>query len=175
MPRLLFLMLAASTLAAAAPARAETQAYCELYAKDFADGRTSNVDQWQLVFRGAFDDCMTQYAATPDEQAPVAQAPQTQQPKEETKAAAEEQSQEATEQPQEAAEPPPKPKPKAKVVKVQTKKTSTTVAAKAPNKRGLVPGSEAWNDYCDAKYRSFNRQSGTYLSGSGKVRRCKVN
>jgi Spy/CpxP family protein refolding chaperone len=51
--------------ASALPARAETQAYCELYAKDFADGRTSNVDQWQLVFRGAFDDCMLQYAATP--------------------------------------------------------------------------------------------------------------
>jgi len=38
----------------------------------------------------------------------------------------------------------------------------------------LVPGSEAWNDYCSAKYASFKRETGTYTSYSGKERPCLV-
>lgn len=135
-------------------AMAATQAYCELYAKDFADGRTSSVDHWQLLYRGAFDDCMLQYAATPDTAAPVA----------------------AQELPE--AEPvtepePVKAKPKPKITKVAARKTTATAAAK-PSRKSLIPGSEAWNDFCDRKYRSFNRQSGTYLSRNGKIRRCQA-
>jgi BA14K-like protein len=135
----------------ALPAQADTQAYCELYAKDVADGRTSNVDQWQLIYRGAFDDCMVQYAATPDTAAPVV-------------------TEQATEEPKVESAPPPKDKPK--VTKVAVKKASSTSATKASSKKP-VPGTEAWNDYCDKKYNSFNRQSGTYLSRTGKIRRCK--
>ena len=36
----------------------------------------------------------------------------------------------------------------------------------------LVAGSEAWKDYCDKKYTSFNRATGMYTSKSGKQRPC---
>ena len=36
----------------------------------------------------------------------------------------------------------------------------------------LVAGSEAWKDYCDKKYNSFNRTTGMYTSKSGKLRPC---
>jgi hypothetical protein len=38
----------------------------------------------------------------------------------------------------------------------------------------LVPGSEAWNDYCAAKYLSFDRKTGLYTAKSGKQRTCVV-
>lgn len=38
----------------------------------------------------------------------------------------------------------------------------------------LEPGSEAWNDYCDAKYNSFNSETGLYTAKSGKQRPCVV-
>jgi len=38
----------------------------------------------------------------------------------------------------------------------------------------LVPGSEAWNDYCAAKYTSFDRKTGLYTGKSGKQRTCVV-
>jgi BA14K-like protein len=152
MPRTAFFATALLLAASSIPAYADTQAYCELYSKDFADGRTSNVDQWQLIYRGAFDDCMIQYNATPD----TAPKPV------------------AVEAPAEQAAPvepeKPKAKPKRKVTVVAVKTTSSTSAAKA---KKLVPGSDEWNTYCDAKYRSFNKQNGTYLSLKGKIRRCK--
>ena len=36
----------------------------------------------------------------------------------------------------------------------------------------LVAGSEAWKNYCDKKYASFNRATGMYTSKSGKQRPC---
>jgi hypothetical protein len=39
------------------PALADAQAYCELFGKDYTDGRTLDVDQWQLNFRSAFNSC----------------------------------------------------------------------------------------------------------------------
>lgn len=50
-------------------------------------------------------------------------------------------------------------------------KKSVTVAASSAT---LAPGSEAWNDYCDKKYSSFDRKTGTYTSKTGKVRPCLV-
>ena len=35
-----------------------------------------------------------------------------------------------------------------------------------------VPGSIEWNNYCAAKYASFNRLTGFYKSKNGKERRC---
>jgi BA14K-like protein len=154
MLRIFVTAFALTVLLGVMPAKADTQAYCELYAKDFADGRTSVVDQWQLAYRGAFDDCMMQYAATPDTAAPVVS----------------EQPEEAAPEP--VAEPAPKQKAKPKVTKVAERKSKSTSAAKAASKK-LVPGTDEWNDYCDRKYNSFNRQSGTYMSRSGKIRRCK--
>jgi hypothetical protein len=38
----------------------------------------------------------------------------------------------------------------------------------------FVPGSVAWNEYCAAKYASFDKVSGTYKSYSGKAKSCLV-
>ncbi len=134
-----------------AVALADPQSYCELYSKDFADGRTANVDKWQLLYRGAFNDCMQRYNAKPSAD-PVPQP-------EVAEAVAEPAPEEAV------AKPAAKPKPK----KIAARKTVSRVAA-----RNLIPGSEAWNAFCTAKYSSFNKQSGTYLSNSGKIRRCST-
>ncbi|MBL8905702.1 MAG: BA14K family protein, partial [Rhizobiales bacterium] len=34
------------------------------------------------------------------------------------------------------------------------------------------PGTQAWNDACDRRYRSFNPKTGNYRSLSGKWRKC---
>ena len=44
-------------------ALADAKSYCEVFGQDFASGKTSDVDQWQIDFRNAFNDCMMQYAA----------------------------------------------------------------------------------------------------------------
>jgi hypothetical protein len=38
---------------------------------------------------------------------------------------------------------------------------------------GPRPGSEAWYDYCEAKYRSFDPDTGMYLSNSGYWKPCR--
>ena len=38
----------------------------------------------------------------------------------------------------------------------------------------LAPGSVAWNEYCASKYASFNKETGTYKSYSGKAKPCLV-
>ena len=42
---------------------AGVQSYCEVFGQDFASGKTSDVDRWEVNFRNAFGDCMAQYAA----------------------------------------------------------------------------------------------------------------
>lgn len=131
--------LAIVTLAiVSAPASASSQNYCEMFAKDFADTRTTDVDLWQISYRNAFNDCMNQYTAA----APAA-APKKQLLKQ-------------------AAAP------------LNEQETSTQVAAIVKPKLTLEEGSEAWNEYCAAKYKSFNPDTGTYNSHSGKERRCLV-
>ncbi len=39
------------------------QTYCELLGRDYADGKTLDVDQWQISYRKAFSSCMTQYTS----------------------------------------------------------------------------------------------------------------
>ena len=134
----------------AAPAFASTQSYCEIFAKDFADGRTTDVDLWQKSYRNAFNDCMNQYTVA---------APQV-----------------ATKKPlQKDVQAPVKP-PEVEVVaetnkRILLKQPDPTAEASKPV---LVPGSEAWNEYCAAKYVSFNPDTGTYNSHTGKERRCVV-
>ncbi|MBL8908525.1 MAG: BA14K family protein, partial [Rhizobiales bacterium] len=36
------------------------------------------------------------------------------------------------------------------------------------------PGTQAWNDACDRRYRSFNPKTGNYRSLSGKWRKCQL-
>jgi hypothetical protein len=121
-----------------APASASSQNYCEMFAKDFADTRTTDVDFWQISYRNAFNDCMNQYTVA----APAAA------PKKKLQV--------------QAAAP------------LAESDTSTAVAAVARPKLSLEEGSEAWNEYCAAKYRSFNPDTGTYNSLTGKERRCLV-
>jgi BA14K-like protein len=118
---------------------ASSQNYCEMFAKDFADTRTTEVDLWQKSYRNAFNDCMNQYTAV----APAA-APKKKLQKQ-------------------AAAP------------LAESETATAVAAMVkPKKLVLEEGSEAWNEYCAAKYKSFNPDTGTYNSYNGKERRCVV-
>jgi hypothetical protein len=42
---------------------ADIKSYCEIFAQDFASGKTSDVNKWQIDYRNAFSDCMRQYAA----------------------------------------------------------------------------------------------------------------
>jgi BA14K-like protein len=131
--------LALVTLALmSAQASASSQNYCEMFAKDFADTRTTDVDLWQKSYRSAFNDCMNQYTAVAPAVAPKKKL-QTQ-----------------------AAAP------------LNEQETSTVVAAVVKPKGVLEPGSEAWNEYCAAKYKSFNPDTGTYNSHTGKERRCIV-
>jgi hypothetical protein len=121
------------------PASANSQTYCEMFAKDFADTRTTDVDLWQKSYRNAFNDCMNQYTAV----APAAPAKKKLQ--------------------KQAAAP------------IAESETATAVAAVVkPKKLVLEEGSEAWNEYCAAKYKSFNPDTGTYNSYNGKERRCIV-
>jgi len=120
-------------------ASASSQIYCEMFAKDFADIRTTDVDLWQVSYRNAFNDCMNQYTAA----APAAA--------------------------------PKKPLQKQAAAPLNESETSTAVAAVVkPKKAELEEGSEAWNEYCAAKYKSFNPDTGTYNSLTGKERRCLV-
>lgn len=143
----------------ASPSLADAQSHCELYSRDFADSRTGNVDRWQLLYRSAFIDCMQAYNAKPSEEPPAVAESVEPAPEPDAEPIAEP-----------AGSPPAKkqaakPKPR----KIAARKTTSRVAA-----RNLVPGSEAWNAFCAAKYSSFNKQSGTYLSNSGKIRRCST-
>jgi hypothetical protein len=122
-------------------AAAGSQNYCELFAKDFADGRTTDVDLWQKAYHNAFNDCMNQYTAA----APVA-APKKPLQKQ-------------------AALP---------ITEPETSAEATEAAAVVKPKPELEPGTEAWNEYCAAKYKSFNPDTGTYNSNTGKERRCTV-
>ena len=119
-------------------ASASSQTYCEMFAKDFADGRTTDVDLWQISYRNAFNDCMNQYTAA----APVAA-------------------------PKKALQ-------KQAAVPLAAPETSEEAAAVVKPKLKLEPGTEAWNEYCAAKYKSFNPDTGTYNSHTGKERRCTV-
>ncbi len=119
-------------------ASASSQTYCEMFAKDFADGRTTDVDLWQISYRNAFNDCMNQYTAA----APVAA-------------------------PKKALQ-------KQAAVPLAAPETSEEAAAVVKAKLKLEPGTEAWNEYCAAKYKSFNPDTGTYNSHTGKERRCIV-
>ncbi len=122
-------------------AQADSKSYCEIYAKDFASAKTSDVDEWQLTYRDSYGDCMAQYnTATIEVEKPKA-----------------------------------KPVQKKKVASIkQPEPVVEKPAAKVEAKAELVEGTDAWNAYCDNKYASFNKETGTYKSHTGKERRCIV-
>ncbi len=107
---------------------ADVQSYCEVYGRDFANGKVSNVDAWEANFRNAFGDCMTLYAAVSGVEAPAG-----------------------------------------KVVVVPARDSSRKKRTPI-----LTTGSIAWNNYCAAKYASFNPTTGNYWSHAGKQKPCLV-
>jgi BA14K-like protein len=110
------------------PVLADAQAYCGLFGRDYADGRTLELDQWQISYSNAFNSCMTQYTS---------------------------------------GYPGPRIESAEKIVKV----------ADTPRRKRtthLAPRSVAWNEYCAAKYTSFNKATGKYKSHSGKAKPCLV-
>ena len=122
-------------------ALADSKSYCEIYAKDFASAKTSDVDEWQLTYHDSFNDCMDQYTAAATEVA--------------------------------------KPKPKVvqqkkKIASIKQTEPPEPVVEKAAKAIELEKGSDEWNAYCDNKYASFNKDTGTYKSFTGKERPCVV-
>lgn len=115
-------------------ALADVQSYCEVFGQDFANGKTSDVDSWEINFRNAFGDCMAQYAADAGVEALPGKVTQ---------------------------------KDAQKVVVVPAKDFSGKKRVPI-----LAPGSIAWNNYCAAKYASFNPVTGTYRSHAGKEKPC---
>ncbi len=115
---------------------ADVQSYCEVYGRDFANGKTSDMDAWEAKFRNAFGDCMTQYAAVSGVEASAG-----------------------------------------KVAKKAAGKVVVVPARDYSRKKRtpiLSPGTIAWNNYCAAKYASFNPATGNYRSHAGKERPCLV-
>jgi BA14K-like protein len=132
----MFVMCALALSVSATGAYADSKSYCEIYAKDLASAKTSDVDEWQLTYRDSYKDCMVQYStATTEVQ---------------------------------------KPKPVPPKKKVASIKQPETIAEKPAKQVELVEGSDEWNAYCDSKYASFNKETGTYMSHTGKERRCIV-
>ena len=117
-------------------ALADTQAYCEVFGQDFANGKTSDVDAWEDHFRNAFGDCMIRYAAVSGVEAPAG-----------------------------------------KFAKKAVGKVVVAPARDSSRKKRtpiLTTGSIAWNNYCAAKYASFNPTTGNYRSHAGKQKPCLV-
>jgi len=125
-------------------ALADTQSYCEVFGQDFANGKTSDVDTWEVNFRNAFGDCMAQYAASAGVEANSGVEAQAEKGvKKVAKKVAK------------------------KVVIVPTRDFSSK-----KRRPILQPGSIAWNNYCATKYSSFNPVTGNYKSHAGKEKPC---
>lgn len=128
------------------PVQADVQSYCQAYARDHANGLLSG----SAILGGAAIISQQEWAGA------NSRALQDCVALYEVKA-----------QPKPAA---PEVKPVKKPVRPINKKSVTVAASSA----GLIPGSEAWNNYCGKKYSSFDRKTGSYTSKTGKVRPCLV-
>jgi hypothetical protein len=128
------------------PALADKPAYCEAYARDFADRSADGVAGWDHKFKIAKAACLEAggLPATASAPAPAPAAPaKTQQ---------------------------------AAIVAAPVVAAPAAVKADhgVDKASALQPGSQAWNDYCAQKYSSFDADSGLYLSRTGVKRHCLV-
>lgn len=116
-------------------------------------------NKWRRAYISAYDDCMFQYEPEKVTVATVAAAPAPE------PAADTQQTDEAVveEVDNQADIPPDEPAPEKPVKK-----------AKAKGKAKIEPGTQAWNNACDRRYRSFNPKTGLYKSLTGKWRKCQV-
>ncbi len=188
-------------LAGPESALATPKDYCEAYARDFADHGSKEEKIWASHHANALADCLFQFQPARTEPA-KAVAPKVvkqatkQAPAKRTKvkvrAAPAPEADIAEPLPDPAVivapdiEPPQKPakatKSAAKAVVPTAQPAKKTLLAKffpraaaTPAEPGkLVRGSSAWLDYCERKYASFNRDTGTYKSYKGVERKCLV-
>ncbi|MDE2385476.1 MAG: BA14K family protein [Alphaproteobacteria bacterium] len=144
------LALLALSAGLAVPAMADRAAYCQAYARDFADQRGTDKATWQHKYQIALDSCLAQGkpAVKAKEATPAAPAPVPAPKAVEAKA--------------------PAPKPVPAAAKPPVAADATAEPAK------LTPGTPEWNDYCAKKYTSFNAKTGMYLSHTGVQRHCLV-
>lgn len=139
--------------ALAAPAQADVRSYCEAYARNQADTRLSGgaiLGAKSKLTPEEWEERKTLALAdclalyTPEPEAETAMA---------------------------------KPKPvtaRKPVLELLAGTSPAQQELSAAEMAALVPGSAAWNDYCAAKYTSFNRVTGTYTARSGNQRPCRV-
>ncbi len=146
-------VLAFTLLLSSSAAFADAKSYCEQTATEFANGQTSDVDQWQTKFRSAVSDCMAQYEPPNDATTTASTDPVVETP---------------------AAPLPPKKKKKQAAVKQDIPAEPIPVAEKPEVKKKPAEGSAEWVQYCDSKYTSFNKETGTYKSWKGITRKCRV-
>jgi hypothetical protein len=151
------LAFAALALLCVSAAHADVRSYCAAFARDEADralngsailnpktAKPLSAEDWKVRNQNALADCLALYGEATATETPAAAKPETVKPA--------------------AAKP-------ASKTKVATAKTTTTKPTGA-SATALVPGSDAWKDFCAAKYVSFNRDTGTYKSRTGKQRPC---
>ena len=145
------LFLAACALWLALPASADVRGYCEAYARDVANGRVSGGE----ILNGKIAGTMPETSPKWTEVNGKALAGCMTQYGEKVDTPETEVAEVTEVAAVETSAPPPKKK-------------------KPAARASLAPGSKAWADYCDKKYSSFNRRTGTYTTLKGKVRPCKV-
>jgi hypothetical protein len=156
MRKLTFIGVCGAALAVAAiPAQADVRSYCEAYARNQADTRLTgsailgaaaapSPEERKTRNTLALADCMALY--TPKSEADT----ETVMAKPELVTA------------------------RKPVLELLAGTSPAQQELSAAEMAALVPGGAAWNDYCAAKYTSFNRETGTYTARSGNQRPCRV-
>lgn len=173
--------------ACAAPGFATPKDYCQAYARDFADSGPRDEKTWTNRHDNALADCLFQYQPTRAETQktlPRAGARQAAKPVAKPKPVAEPDTDVAEPLPEPAVIVAPDIEPPQKATATTAKPAKKTLLSKFfPRKVAAAPadepgklahGSAAWLDYCDNKYASFNRETGTYKSYKGVERKCLV-
>ncbi len=141
---------------AAPEAGAAPADYCKAYAIDFADQTQRDTPFWQQRYADAEKSCLAQFTfAAPEVKA---------KPQKVAKA-------KAKPKPAEAIEPAPT---EESVSLAEVDLNNDPAQPTTSKKARLKVGSVAWLDYCEKKYASFNRETGTYRSYTGVERKCLV-
>lgn len=140
------LLAAAMLIAVSSNVMASKADYCSVYAHDFADGHSHDKAVWQHKYEIAMTDCLGENS--------ISETVRNAKTKSIVKA-------KKTEQ-------------KIASAPLKVVKQTPDLNAKAATQTKLVPGSEAWNNYCTNKYASFDAKSGTYTSKTGVERKCVV-
>jgi hypothetical protein len=138
---------------ASSHAHADTKSYCERFAKDIANGNSSDVDSWLAHYRRSLDDCITPKAAEAEPVVPIkktAKGATARTGKETIGSSKSKASQKTIVMP-------------AKMPRLVFKEHDTPL---------VTPEPHDWSKNCSERYNSFSRDGDYYVSKSGKRRRC---